>query len=33
MQSISEWLHSLGLGQYAQAFIDNDVSGNVKMTP
>ncbi|UCD68069.1 MAG: hypothetical protein JSW48_15000, partial [Betaproteobacteria bacterium] len=25
MQSISEWLHSLGLGQYAQAFVDNDI--------
>ena len=25
MQSISEWLQSLDLGQYAQAFADNDI--------
>ena len=25
MQSISEWLHSLGLDQYAQVFVDNDI--------
>ena len=25
MQSISAWLQSLGLGQYEQAFIDNDI--------
>ena len=25
MQSISEWLHSLGLDQYIQVFADNDV--------
>ena len=25
MQSTSEWLHSLGLDQYAQVFVDNDI--------
>ena len=25
MQSISEWLHSLGLDQYAQVFVDNGI--------
>ena len=25
MQSTSEWLHSLGLGQYVQTFAENDL--------
>ena len=29
MQSISEWLHSLGLDQHAQVFVDNDIDLDV----
>ena len=26
MQPITEWLEKLGLGQYAQRFVENDIS-------
>jgi class 3 adenylate cyclase len=29
MQPIAEWLNSLGLGQYAQRFADNDIDANI----
>src|SRR6516164_6232127 len=29
MQSIAEWLHKLGLGQYAQRFAENDISFSI----
>jgi hypothetical protein len=29
MQQVSEWLEKLGLGQYAQQFVDNDISFSV----
>ena len=29
MQQIADWLEKLGLGQYAQRFVENDVSFSV----
>jgi class 3 adenylate cyclase len=29
MQSIAQWLHALGLGQYAQRFADNDIDASI----
>src|SRR6476660_8822541 len=29
MQQIAEWLHRLGLGQYAQRFAENDISFSI----
>jgi SAM domain (Sterile alpha motif) len=29
MQQVAEWLHKLGLGQYAQRFAENDISFSI----
>jgi hypothetical protein len=29
MQRVAEWLNTLGLGQYAQRFADNDIDTNI----
>src|SRR5215831_9848501 len=29
MQSIAQWLNTVGLGQYAQRFADNDIDGSI----